>query len=116
MPRKDRIASIRMAEPQMNVPCTISGAIVLGSTWRTSSVGVGVPTVMAASTYGSSRIDSTMARTRRTTRGISGMTMAITTASSPARESETTPMASRMAGIAISPSMTRMMMPSSQRI
>ena len=34
----------------MNVPCTISGAIVFGSTWRTSSVGVGVPTVMAAST------------------------------------------------------------------
>ncbi len=50
MPRKDRIASIRMAEPQMKVPCTISGAMVLGSTWRTSSVGVGVPTVMAAST------------------------------------------------------------------
>ena len=50
MPRKDRIASIRIAEAQMKVPCTISGATVLGSTWRTSSVGVGVPTVMAAST------------------------------------------------------------------
>ena len=57
-----------------------------------------------------------MERTRRTTRGISGMTMAMTTATSPARDSETTPMASRMAGIAISPSMMRMMKPSSQRM
>jgi hypothetical protein len=43
------------------------------------------------------------------------MTMAITTAASPARDSDTTPMASRMAGMAISPSITRMMKPSSQR-
>jgi hypothetical protein len=39
-----------MAEAQMKVPCTMSGAMVLGSTWRISRVGVGVPTVMAAST------------------------------------------------------------------
>ena len=49
-PRNDRIASIRMAEAAMKVPCTISGATVLGRTWRTSSSGVGVPTAMAAST------------------------------------------------------------------
>ena len=116
MPRNDRTASIRIAEPQMNVPCTMSGATVFGSTCRTSSVGVGVPTVMAASTYGSSRMESTMDRTRRTTRGMSGMTIAMTTASSPARDNDTTPMASRIAGIAISPSMMRMMMPSSQRM
>ena len=42
--------------------------------------------------------------------------MAITTAIRPARESETTPIASKMAGIAISPSMMRMMLPSSQRM
>ena len=34
----------------MKVPCTISGAMVLGSTCRTSSSGVGVPTEIAAST------------------------------------------------------------------
>ena len=38
-------------KPQMNVPCTISGATVLRQhVAHGSSVGVGVPTVMAAST------------------------------------------------------------------
>jgi hypothetical protein len=50
MPRNDRIASIRIAEAQMKVPCTISGATVLGKTWRMSSFGVGVPAMIAAST------------------------------------------------------------------
>ena len=78
-PRNDRIASIRIADAAMYVACTISGAIVLGRTCRTSSSGVGVPTAIAASTYGSSRIDSTTERTSRTTRGISGTTMATIT-------------------------------------
>ncbi len=50
MPRNDRMASIRMADAQMKVPCTIMGAIVLGSTCRHSSFGVDVPSVTAAST------------------------------------------------------------------
>ena len=41
--------------------------------------------------------------------------MAMMTEASPARDSDTTAMASRMAGIAMSPSMIRMMMLSSQR-
>ena len=42
---------------------------------------VGVPSDTAASTYGSSRIDSTSERTRRVTRGISGIAMATITES-----------------------------------
>ena len=34
----------------MKVPCTISGAIVLGRMWRNSRIQVGVPTVIAPST------------------------------------------------------------------
>ena len=44
------MASIRMADAQMKVPCTIIGAMVLGSTCRHSSFGVDVPSVTAAST------------------------------------------------------------------
>ena len=41
--------------------------------------------------------------------------MARITVRKPARESETSPMASRIAGIDMSPSITRMTIPSSQR-
>ena len=58
---------------------------------------------------------STMARTSRTTRGISGTAIAAMTAPTPARNSETIAIASRMAGIAISPSMIRISTASSQR-
>ena len=51
--------------------------------------------------------------TSRTTRGISGTMMAMITAASPARNSDTTAMASRIAGIAMRPSISRMMTPSS---
>jgi peptide/nickel transport system permease protein len=50
MPRKDRIASTRIAEAAMNVPWTISGAMVLGRMWRTISSGSLVPCMIAAST------------------------------------------------------------------
>ncbi len=50
MPRKDRIASTRIAAAAMKVPCTISGATVLGRMWRNIRVQVGVPTEMAPST------------------------------------------------------------------
>jgi hypothetical protein len=46
---------------------------------------------------------------------MSGTTIATITLNRPARKSDTSAMASRIAGIAISPSMKRMMMPSSQR-
>ncbi len=49
-PRNDRIASTRMPDAQMKVPCTISGAIVLGRMWRAMISGVGVPSDTAAST------------------------------------------------------------------
>ena len=60
-------------------------------------------------------MDRTTDRTSRATRGTSGITIARMTARRPAREIDTSPMASRMAGIDMSPSMTRMTTPSSQR-
>ena len=39
-----------MAAAAMKVPCTISGAMVLGRMWRNIRVQVGVPTEMAPST------------------------------------------------------------------
>ena len=99
----------------MKVACTVSGASVLGSTCRASSAGVRAPSATAASTYGSSRMLRTTERTRRTTRGTSGMTMATITVRSPARDSETSPMANRMAGMDMSPSITRITISSSQR-
>ena len=83
--------------------------------WRVSRSGRGAPRARAASTYGSSRIESTTERTSRTTRGTSGMTMARITVRRLARDSETRPMASRMAGIDMRPSMMRITIPSSQR-
>jgi hypothetical protein len=116
MPRKESTASIRIALAQTKVPCTISAGTVFGRMWRTSSTGVRVPAMMAASTYGSSRTESTIERTRRTTRGISGTMIATMTLSNPARNSETSAIASRIAGIAISPSISRITMASTQRM
>ena len=59
---------------------------------------------------------STTERTRRTTRGTSGTVMAMMTVSWLAPDRDTSAMASRMPGIAISPSMIRITIPSSQRI
>ena len=47
-PRKLKIASSKIAEPQMNVPWTISGASVLGKTCHQRILCVGVPTDIAA--------------------------------------------------------------------
>ena len=49
-PRKLRMASVRMPEAQMKVPCTTSGAMQLGRMWRTMISQVGVPSEIAAST------------------------------------------------------------------
>src|SRR6185312_14931068 len=78
-PRKDRIASVRIADAQKFVPCTINGATVFGNRCRHMILGSAEPTEIAASTYGSSRADSTTERTSRATRGISGMVIAIST-------------------------------------
>ncbi|MNT49444.1 hypothetical protein D3C72_1862990 [compost metagenome] len=50
MPRKDITASTSIAPAQMNVPCTSSGAMVLGRIWRSISFHAGVSSAMAAST------------------------------------------------------------------
>jgi hypothetical protein len=47
---KDRIASVIIAEAQMKVACTISGASVLGRMWRQMIFGMRVPEAIAAST------------------------------------------------------------------
>src|SRR5712692_6870802 len=49
-PRKDRIASSRIAKAQMYVPCTSSGAMVFGRMWPNMIFAVGVPSDTAAST------------------------------------------------------------------
>ena len=57
-----------------------------------------------------------MERTRRTTRGTSGTMIATITLIRPARNSETSAIASRIAGIAISPSIRRITIASTQRM
>ena len=59
---------------------------------------VGVPSEIAASTYGSSRIVSTSERTSRVTRGISGIAIATTTVSRLPRHIATSAIAIRIAG------------------
>ena len=76
---------------------------------------VGVPSEIAASTYGSSRMVRTSERTSRVTRGISGIAIATTTVSRLPRHIATRAMAIRIAGIAITPSITRISGPSSRR-
>ena len=66
------------------------------------------PMARDASTNACSRRLSTRARTRRTTRGISGMVNAIMTFWTLAFINAIKAMASRMAGMAMTPSMIRM--------
>ena len=77
--------------------------------------GVRVPAATAASTNGCSRSDSTTPRTRRETRGISAKVIAMITLPTLPRVSAIRATASRIGGIDMSPSITRMMMPSAQR-
>ena len=99
----------------MKVPCTTSGATQFGRMWRSMISSVGVPSEIAASTYGSSRIVSTSERTNRVTRGISGIAIATTTVISEPRHIATSAIAIRIAGIAITPSIKRISKPSSRR-
>ena len=91
------------------------GAIAFGSTWRNSTRGRREPLAIAPWIKICSRIDSTTERTRRTTRGISGMVIAMMTVCTLARVSDSIATASRMPGIAISPSITRITSASSRR-
>ena len=83
--------------------------------WRQTMAGSRVPRLVAASTYDSLRTPRITLRTMRTTRGISGTEMAISTVASVAPDRATRAIASRMPGIAIMPSITRMMMASARR-
>ena len=114
-PRNDRAASISTAEAATKVACTTSGATMLGSTWRQRMTGSRVPTAWAASTNNCSRRVSASERTSRATRGISGMVMATITVVRLACVTAISAIASRMPGMAIRPSITRMMGPSVQR-
>src|SRR5215213_6831305 len=78
-PRNDSEASVRMVEPSCAVASTISGASVLGSTWRNAMRVSLMPIDLAASTNGSSRSASVLARITRATVGISGIAMAMIT-------------------------------------
>ena len=100
----------------MKLACTISGVSRFGMTWRSRTSGRRVPMAWAAWMYGCSRMVSTSERTRRTTRGISGSAMAITTVAMLAWISVIRATASRMPGIAIMPSMKRMMILSARRL
>ena len=91
----------------MKVACTVIGASVLGRMCFQMIFGTRVPAATAASTYGCSRSDSTTPRTRRETRGTSVMVMAIITLPTLPRVSAISAMASRMPGMDISPSITR---------
>ena len=115
-PRNDRMASTRIAEAQMKVPCTISGAMRVGQHVppqqlrrrradrdRRLDVGLLADRRARSSAPAGPRAGSPGRRWRRSP-----------SAGSRA-DSDTSAMASRMAGIAISPSMIRMTKPSSQR-
>src|SRR6266853_7023181 len=66
-PRKESDASVRIAEPSCAVASTISGASVLGRMCRTAMRHSLIPIACAASTKGSSRSASVLARMTRAT-------------------------------------------------
>ena len=78
--------------------------------------GVPTPSARAASTIVCSRSESTEARTSRITRGISGITSAMMTLRTLPRISAIRASASRMAGMAIRPSITRIITVSSRAV
>src|SRR6201999_164481 len=78
-PRNESDASVRMVEPSCAVASTISGASVLGSTWRSAIRVSLMPIDLAASTKGCSRSASVLARITRDTTGIRGMAIAMMT-------------------------------------
>ena len=88
---------------------------MFGSTCRHSTAGRRVPTACAASTNSCSRSVSASERTRRTTRGISGTVIATMTVVRLGRVTAIRAIASRMPGIAIIPSITRITGPSARR-
>jgi hypothetical protein len=87
----------------------------IGMIWRNRIRGIPAPAACMASTKGCSRKLNTSARTRRTTRGISGMVRARMTLRTLARINAIRAMASKIPGIAIIPSITRMTTASRRR-
>ena len=78
---------------------------MFGTTCRRMIIGTRVPAATAPSMKGCSRKDRTTPRTRRETRGISAMVIAVMTLPTLPRVSAMSAMARRMGGIDISPSM-----------
>ena len=106
-PRKESEASVRMVEPSCAVASTISGASVLGSTWRSAIRISLMPIDLAASTKGSSRSASVLARITRETIGISGMAIAMITFGSDGPSAAVMTSASTSSGSAWKMSVTR---------
>ena len=93
----------------------MSGATSAGSMYQRRMRGVRAPSARAPSTIVCSRSERTEARTTRITRGISGITSAMITLRTLAFIRAIRASASRMAGIAMRPSITRIMIASRRR-
>src|SRR6267142_1252297 len=106
-PRNDSEASVRMVEPSCAVASTISGASVLGSTWRSAIRVSLMPIDFAASTNGCSRSASVLARITRATVGISGIAIARITFGSDGPSAAVITSASTRSGRACRMSVTR---------
>src|ERR1700694_1113072 len=78
-PRNDSEASVRMVEPSWAVASTISGASVWGRMCRSAIRVSLMPIDLAASTNGSSRSASVLARMTRATVGMRGLGIAMIT-------------------------------------
>ena len=68
-PRNDRPATSRITVPMSSVICTTTGPKALGRMWRSTILRSRTPITLAASTYGRSRSETAMPRTRRVYHG-----------------------------------------------
>ena len=102
-PRNNSPASTRIDEAHTYVPCTVSGATVLGRMWRRKILPVRAPPAIAASTNGSSRTPSTIDRTNRASRESRHQDRQDHDGTPP-WNNDTMAIASRIDGIAITPS------------
>ena len=87
-----------IAEAQMKVACTISGASVLGRMWRSMIFGTRVPAATPPRHRAARARLSTTPRTSRATRGTSAMVIAMMTFCTEPRVSAISAIASRIAG------------------
>ena len=98
---------MRIVEPSCAVASTIRGAMVFGNTWRNAMRVSLMPIDLAASTNGSSRSASVLARMTRATVGISGTAIARITLGSDGPSAAVITSASTNSGSACSMSMRR---------